>query len=163
MPGGGTQINYKAVNMTYADKLKDPRWQKKRLEILERDKWTCQSCFDNENTLMVHHYYYEKGLEPWEYDDNALVAWCVDCHELEHENLKAIEKSMILQLKEFTYTSYDLQKLLEIGINIFRYGSLPLEVDLDIINWAMYNIEYREKIKEDYFEYLKEKNKKRPA
>ncbi len=27
----------------YASKLKDPRWQKKRLEILQRDDFACQS------------------------------------------------------------------------------------------------------------------------
>jgi hypothetical protein len=26
----------------YSKKLKHPRWQKKRLEILDRDKFTCQ-------------------------------------------------------------------------------------------------------------------------
>ena len=26
--------------MSYSDKLKDPRWQRKRLEIFERDNWT---------------------------------------------------------------------------------------------------------------------------
>ncbi len=27
--------------MTYAEQLKDPRWQKRRLEILQRDEWRC--------------------------------------------------------------------------------------------------------------------------
>lgn len=30
------------TDKTYAEKLKDPRWQKRRLEIFERDDWTCQ-------------------------------------------------------------------------------------------------------------------------
>ena len=32
--------------MGYSEKLKDPRWQKKRLEILERDNFRCQYCGD---------------------------------------------------------------------------------------------------------------------
>lgn len=47
--------------MGYSDKLKDPRWQKKRLEILTRDEWTCQICFDTESTLVVHHQKYKAG------------------------------------------------------------------------------------------------------
>jgi 5-methylcytosine-specific restriction endonuclease McrA len=35
---------------TYGDKLKDPRWQKRRLEIFKRDEWTCQQCGDTETT-----------------------------------------------------------------------------------------------------------------
>lgn len=30
----------------YKEKLKDPRWQKKRLQIFERDDWCCQKCGD---------------------------------------------------------------------------------------------------------------------
>ena len=47
--------------MEYAEKLKDPRWQKKRLEILERDAWVCQKCFDTKSTLHVHHRIYNGG------------------------------------------------------------------------------------------------------
>lgn len=67
--------------MSYADLLKDPRWQKKRLEVMERDNFTCQSCGDTKSTLNVHHAYYEKGKKPWEYPDNTLITWCEKCHE----------------------------------------------------------------------------------
>ena len=66
--------------VSYSDKLKDPRWQKKRPEIFERDKWMCQLCSDTDSTLMVHHRYYE-NIEPWEYPDVALVTLCESCHE----------------------------------------------------------------------------------
>jgi len=29
---------------SYADKLKDPRWQRKRLEILQREDFNCEAC-----------------------------------------------------------------------------------------------------------------------
>jgi len=29
---------------TYGEKLKDPRWQKKRLGLLEKADWTCLFC-----------------------------------------------------------------------------------------------------------------------
>lgn len=67
--------------MTYKEKLLDPRWQRKRLETLERSKFTCESCFDSKETLHIHHGYYEKGLEPWEYDSDTLHCLCASCHK----------------------------------------------------------------------------------
>lgn len=37
--------------------------------------------------LNVHHKYYVYGKKPWEYDDEALVTLCEDCHQKRHENL----------------------------------------------------------------------------
>jgi len=69
--------------MSYNEALKDPRWQKKRLEILERDEWTCQSCSCKHKTLHVHHKYYtdETRKEPWDILSSALVTLCQDCHD----------------------------------------------------------------------------------
>ena len=53
----------------YQTKLKDPRWQKKRLEILNRDKWACCACLSTEETLVVHHKDYISNTEPWDYPD----------------------------------------------------------------------------------------------
>lgn len=76
--------------MNYSEKLKDPRWQKKRLEIFSRDKFTCQICLSTEKTLHVHHKSYLKGKEPWDYDDYNLVTVCLDCHKLHHDKHPAI-------------------------------------------------------------------------
>lgn len=73
--------DHMADKKTYSDLLKDPRWQKKRLEILARDEWKCQSCYDSETTLHVHHKHYHKGHKPWEYEDRELVTLCENCHE----------------------------------------------------------------------------------
>lgn len=69
--------------MTYAEKLKDPRWQKKRLQILERDNWECQECAEKEKTLHVHHKNYYSGKDPWECNDNNLITLCETCHTKE--------------------------------------------------------------------------------
>lgn len=66
---------------TYSEKLKDPRWQKKRLEIFERDSWSCRECFEKTETLHVHHGCYIKGRDPWDYDNELLVTLCEDCHQ----------------------------------------------------------------------------------
>jgi len=74
---------------SYYEKLKDPRWQKKRLEILERADFCCEDCGDEESTLHVHHGYYEKGLDPWDYANNTLWCLCEGCHfEIEIELTK---------------------------------------------------------------------------
>lgn len=66
----------------YSELLKDPRWQRKRLEIYQLDGWRCRKCCSKENTLNVHHLYYEKNRMPWEYDNSALVTLCERCHSI---------------------------------------------------------------------------------
>jgi hypothetical protein len=39
--------------MTYSEKLKDPRWQKKRLEVMKRDDFKCKLCNDETTTLQI--------------------------------------------------------------------------------------------------------------
>ena len=68
----------------YWQKLQDPRWQRKRLEILNRAEFCCEGCGDSESQLQVHHGYYEKGKEPWEYEDDTLWCLCDKCHETAH-------------------------------------------------------------------------------
>lgn len=80
---------------TYAEKLKDPRWQRRRLEILSRDEFTCQNCFGSEETLHVHHALYRKGRDPWEYDDDELITLCETCHGNVEASREEILKSLI--------------------------------------------------------------------
>ena len=68
---------------SYAEMLRSPLWQKKRLEIMQRDDFTCQHCGCKERELQVHHRVYHKGAKPWEYDDSELITLCDRCHEAE--------------------------------------------------------------------------------
>lgn len=77
----------------YAQKLRDPRWQKKRLKILERDLWSCQQCGDTESTLHVHHRRYSPG-DPWDAPDEWLLTLCEECHAEETEQLPVALKSL---------------------------------------------------------------------
>lgn len=70
-------------NDEYRNKLLHPKWQKKRLEIFQRDNFTCQLCDSKDITLTIHHRYY-KNCEPWEYPDDALLTVCEICHNTEH-------------------------------------------------------------------------------
>lgn len=85
---------------SYSDKLKDPRWQKKRLEIFKRDKFRCKLCGDEETTLNVHHKKYENGKEPWEYKLSDLITLCEDCHKVV-EDMKGEEDFNIDEIKLF--------------------------------------------------------------
>ena len=67
---------------TYQEKLKDPRWQRRRLEIFQRDHWKCIECGNDQLTLHVHHEEY--GGDPWEAPDDKLKTLCEFCH-LKHE------------------------------------------------------------------------------
>lgn len=84
------------ASISYSEKLKDPRWQKKRLEILSRDEFTCVTCGDKESTLNVHHRFYIKHNEPWDYPSWSLVTLCESCRKEETDSLRA-EKALLLE------------------------------------------------------------------
>lgn len=87
------------AKQSYSEKLKDPRWQKKRLEILQRDNWTCRLCGETSYTLHVHHKVYMKDKEPWECLDEYLVTLCEGCHEREGQNMPDIIDSLVYAIK----------------------------------------------------------------
>lgn len=69
---------------TYAEKLKRPEWQMKRLKIMEAAGGYCQNCGMNDVTLNVHHIYYIPKRNPWDYPDDALQCLCEYCHAEQH-------------------------------------------------------------------------------
>lgn len=69
---------------TYAEKLLDPRWQKRKGEILLRDNHKCRSCGATHITLHAHHIFYVEDTDPWDYSDDALITYCEVCHNTEH-------------------------------------------------------------------------------
>lgn len=76
---------------TYYEKLKDPQWQKKRLEVMAANDFHCEICGDGENTLNVHHKEYFRGLEPWEYEIGQLACICESCHQNSHDELDLLK------------------------------------------------------------------------
>lgn len=78
----------------YQEKLKHPKWQKKRLKILERASWKCQCCGDEDETLMVHHLVYGGG-NPWEIEEDKLEALCESCHGFREEFNHLFGRSMV--------------------------------------------------------------------
>ena len=80
--------------MTYSEKLRDPRWQKKRLEVLQAAEWMCSNCGDESNTLNVHHKRYVRGRDPWEYDIEELQSLCEFCHGAMHSAKACLESAV---------------------------------------------------------------------
>ena len=95
--------------MTYSEKLKDPRWQKKRLQILERDGWECQNCFDKESTLTVHHKKYTTDYI-WEEPDQNLITLCERCHTIfhEHKELRYENEEYYIPFRVWNLTATDI-------------------------------------------------------
>lgn len=85
---------------TYSDKLKSPRWQKKRLEILNLRSFKCELCGCEEKELHVHHRFYLKGREVWQYDNDVFQVLCCDCHEKEHKSKDKIIEVIPERYKE---------------------------------------------------------------
>ncbi len=111
----------------YSDLLKDPRWQKKRLEILNRDEFECKYCNDDENTLHVHHIKYAKG-NPWDIDNKYLITLCERCHA-DFEESKAEFKEITNEiLVKLSYDHY--LEILEIVKYLLQQHKDPYSLSL---------------------------------
>jgi hypothetical protein len=93
-PDNPLSVMQKMTKKSYKDKLLDPRWQKKRLQIFEKENFTCQYCGDKDSTLHVHHLHYRKNENPWDIEDSALLCVCSDCHELEHIDMEPFDREI---------------------------------------------------------------------
>jgi 5-methylcytosine-specific restriction endonuclease McrA len=67
--------------MPYADYLKQPEWQVRRVQALTRARHKCQISSNHDATLDVHHRSYENYGDERPED---LVVLCRACHELYH-------------------------------------------------------------------------------
>ena len=61
-----------------AGDYQDPRWQRLRLEIMQRDGFACVACGDDRSTLHVHHMEYHGDL--WNTPHGELQTLCESCH-----------------------------------------------------------------------------------
>lgn len=141
--------------MKYSEKLKDPRWQKKRLEIFQRDEFMCVRCFDGENTLSVHHCAYEKGKEPWEYDDDDLLTLCQNCHDIEYSERPLIEKSLLFALRKKKFMADDVQRI-AVAFHEMELPHVP-EVSASIIEWILQNRPLMQHLTDEFFKSINTK------
>lgn len=88
-----------AAPSAYSEKLKDPRWQRKRLEVMQRDNFTCCDCNASDKELHVHHCFYSKG-DPWETRETLLMTLCWQCHEVRQKHENAAKYALGILFKE---------------------------------------------------------------
>ena len=136
----------------YAQKFKDPRWQKKRLKILERDDFECQICYDRESTLHIHHRYYIKDREPWDYEDEAFATLCEDCHDDESRSIKPVMDSFIGLVK----TRFFSNEIIDISWGLHEAKFVhATEVVASAIAYMLTNEEIQRIVIKAFFDSLK--------
>ena len=108
--------------MTYAEKLRDPRWQRKRLLILDRDGWACCACGTKNKNLQVHHLVYSKR-DPWDYPDYVFQTLCYDCHAERQTQTDNIVSALRLCLAKVP-----TERMIEVATRICAEAMLEFEV-----------------------------------
>jgi 5-methylcytosine-specific restriction protein A len=77
-------------------------WEKKRLEILQRDNFECQICKEEGGfapATTVHHILHLENRPDLALDDDNLLSVCAACHNREHpEKLRTPEASKRRQI-----------------------------------------------------------------
>lgn len=104
----------------YLNALRDPRWQRLRLEVMQRDGFTCRMCGNAAATLNVHHLRYAPG-DPWDTPLSDLVTLCEECHEWETRNLKVSRARLMAVIRDQVWPSFAIEQLaIEIENNTTR-------------------------------------------
>lgn len=100
------------AKLTYAEKLRDVRWKRRRDELLRRSNWTCAECreplLEGCMDLQVHHVVYITALDPWMYPDELLLVLC-DWH---HKERQAVEQAIYVEVGKHlaTLDIHDLRR-----------------------------------------------------
>lgn len=127
--------------MNYSEKLKSPKWQKKRLEVLSRDNFTCCKCDDTETELHVHHLKYNG--EPHEAELSDLETLCKHCHYFFTFYEKSIYDDYgVKGVKKILKTNLAYTILVEDTIFLFMIcdGKLELHICFDKNSNALKNL-----------------------
>lgn len=110
--------------MTYSEKLRDPRWQRKRLEVCDAVGWKCEDCGAKDKTLNVHHCFYIKGLEPWEYEIELLMCLDEECHQ----RRQALEQQGHIQLAS------EMRRMPIVELESFVWGPIAMKAKRDHVS-----------------------------
>lgn len=80
----------KKKTLDFSTQYRDPRWQKKRLEILQRRGFKCQHCKSETQQLHVHHCSYHNDSNIWDYEAHEYLVLCDKCHKHIHCLIDAV-------------------------------------------------------------------------
>ena len=102
--------------MDFDNQYKHPKWQKKRLEIFNRDEFKCQLCDSEDKNLHVHHKYYKRGVLIWDYPNTCYITCCYSCHTYLHDvkDMMSVAISRIDPMYLECFAKSDLKKVAEI-------------------------------------------------
>lgn len=89
---------------SYSEKLRDPRWQRRRLEVFERADFTCEHCGDKTESLNAHHRVYRRATDPWDYHSHEIVCLCATCHDQEHAARDKLATALAILNEEEIHT-----------------------------------------------------------
>ena len=137
---------------SYLEQYRSPKWQKLRLEILERDEWTCQKCFDDESQLQVHHRKYIYGNKVWEYDESYLVTLCDKCHQVESKNMKGEMDVFVEILNKNLFSEQVLFLRDTLGYFLFM-KKYPNKLFVDAVSWHI--LYHNENMVKSFLEFCK--------
>lgn len=110
---------------TYEEKLRDPRWQRLRLIVMNEAGWACEECGDGMEELHAHHRNYRPDAEPWQYGAEELRCLCTTCHTLTHLDQKKVvgfvEKIMVGRgAAQMWVTDYNARVKAEVDAKVSR-------------------------------------------
>lgn len=111
------------MDKDYKNALASPQWQKKRLEIMQRDNFACRYCGNQERTLHIHHKSYEKGKKPWEYDNKNMITLCDKCHEYITDEKNSLYENFIFarnSIREFGFSDAILNAIFVHIVSFFE-------------------------------------------
>src|SRR5437016_1991470 len=121
---------------SYSEHRRHPKWQKKRLKIVEAAGFKCQECGADDVILNVHHSYYKNGRAVWDYPDESLKCLCENCHK----KIQEIQNRLHQQINKLNYNG--LLRLLgyALGIEAEHNPQMPIEIFSDTL--AMGIVDY---------------------
>lgn len=132
----------------YSELLKHPNWQRKRLEILNRDEFTCKCCGATDKTLHVHHFKYLNGHMPWEYDNDNFITMCDECHSEEeqfirhkHNGFIKINRLYNFPVRKMWHFSFSISFLYDNDPEAYEQIKKLINDSLEK-NWDKYSIEW---------------------
>lgn len=140
----------------YSEKLLDPRWQRKRLEIFQRDKFQCVYCCADDKTLHVHHLEYVG--EPWEAPNESLLTVCLECHDDEHLNRKEYERVLALTLAQKKFSAGSILDI-ALGFSKMTPFNSP-DVMACVLQYVLSSHDIMVSLHEMYFDNLSKNRKK---
>ncbi|ASU38544.1 hypothetical protein hmeg3_09700 [Herbaspirillum sp. meg3] len=90
------------ANLSYREKLKDPKWKKVRDQIILDRGRICECCgiqgthhpTGKPVQYEVHHGYYVYWKQPWEYEEETLWVVCDICHDKVHDSLAILQREI---------------------------------------------------------------------